>query len=265
MAWLLVYSIYSNHQEIMQMTQWSFIEKTSVMQDPNLKCVGNFRWDVPPSRGIWWPRAELHKVNDIFRKCNWEDSLQSDVPTCRGIWWSKAVLHQVSLTFSGMQLRRQLIVIVCSFDVQLLKECNWESDYSQMYPPEEASSGHKQHYIRSALHLFAHSMFSSCRSKSYIGLQEIWALEHWAIYVDWSFCCCCCCCCCCCSCSCSCCCVILLLFICDCGCTMTDEQQQQNIYTETTIRQKTFPVQFSRAQLRSQMTVRHILIRCTPW
>ena len=27
---------------------WSFIEKTSVMQDPNPKCVQNFIWDIPP-------------------------------------------------------------------------------------------------------------------------------------------------------------------------------------------------------------------------
>ena len=27
---------------------WAFLEKTSVMQDPNPKCIQNFRWGVPP-------------------------------------------------------------------------------------------------------------------------------------------------------------------------------------------------------------------------
>ena len=42
---------------------WSFLEKTSLMQDPNPKWVQNFRWDVPsPVRGIWWSSPVLHKV-----------------------------------------------------------------------------------------------------------------------------------------------------------------------------------------------------------
>ena len=41
---------------------------------------------------------------------------------------------------------------------------------SQTYPLVAASSGQKQYYIRSALHFFAHFIFSSCRGKSYIGI-----------------------------------------------------------------------------------------------
>ena len=37
---------------------------------------------------------------------------------------------------------------------------------SQMYPPVEASGGQEKYYIWSALHLFAHFMFSCCRGKS---------------------------------------------------------------------------------------------------
>ena len=49
-----------------------------------------------------------------------------------------------------------------------------------------------------------------------------------------------------------------------------EKQQQQQHYTVTTITKKNkkinldkFHVQFSRAQLRRQMTFRYILIRCT--
>ena len=53
-----------------------------------------------------------------------------------------------------------------------------KADYSQMYPLVKASSGQEQYYIRSALHLFPHFMFSCCRGKSYIAIQEILVLEH---------------------------------------------------------------------------------------
>ena len=52
----------------------------------------------------------------------------------------------------------------------MLRNAIDKADYSQVYPPVEASSGQEQYYIRSDLHFFAHFMFSSCRSKSYIGI-----------------------------------------------------------------------------------------------
>ena len=67
----------------------SFIEKTYVKQDPNLKCVQIFRCpffpksDVPPSRGIMWSRAVLHQVRgqlDIFRNSIEEADYRSDIP-----------------------------------------------------------------------------------------------------------------------------------------------------------------------------------------
>ena len=54
--------------------------------------------------------------------------------------------------------------------VGILKNTIEKADYSQMYPPVEASSGQEQYYIRSGLHFFAHFMFSCCRGKSYIGI-----------------------------------------------------------------------------------------------
>ena len=39
---------------------------------------------------------------------------------------------------------------------------------SQMYPLVDASGGQEKYYTWSALHLFAHFMFSCCSGKSYI-------------------------------------------------------------------------------------------------
>ena len=182
------------------MPYWSFIEKTCVKQSIKLKWDQNFRWNIPPSRCIWWSRRVLHKVNLTFcrmqlrsadhsqmyplveasgsqdqyyirstwhsAECNWEGSRQSDVPPSRGIWWSRAVLHKVNLTFWRMQLRRQWTV-----------RCI----------PMEASSGQEQYYIRSDLHFFAHLMFSSCRGKSYIGIfigdKSSWTFRNLCILI----------------------------------------------------------------------------------
>ena len=61
--------------------------------------------------------------------------------------------------------------------------------------------------------------------------------------------------------------LLLLLFNCDCGCRMTDEHQQQN-YTVTTKTQKTkrwiYIHIMCNFQLRRQIPVRHIMLRCSP-
>ena len=159
-------------------------------------------------------------------------------------------------------------------------------------PLLEAFGGQEQYYIRSASHVpFAHLLFSYWRGKSYIPMWEILVLSNlctlmllllficncgctvtdkqqqqntkvtttvivqkdWAIYVHWYLCCCCYC-------------VVLLLFNCNWGCTMTDEQQQQN-YTVTMTTQRTKRSIcihiLCNFQLRRQITVRHILLRCT--
>ena len=56
--------------------------------------------DVPPSRGIWWPRAVLHQVSltCAVRCTQGLVHLSSDIHPSRGIWWPRAVLHQVNLT-----------------------------------------------------------------------------------------------------------------------------------------------------------------------
>ena len=103
--------------------------------------------DIPPSRGIWWARAVLHKVSLTFTIMHqgWLDilSMQMYPPVeasagqeqyyvrsvwhlvmhqvnltflaCRhmpstGIWWPRAVLPKVILTFCRMQLRMQWTV-----------------------------------------------------------------------------------------------------------------------------------------------------------
>ena len=48
--------------------------------------------DVPPSGGIWWPRAILCKVIMTLDYSWGQAALQSDVPPSRGIWWPRAVL-----------------------------------------------------------------------------------------------------------------------------------------------------------------------------
>ena len=57
-----------------------------------------------------------------------------------------------------------------SGQLDIWKNAIEKAAYSQMFPPVEASSGQEQYYTRSALHFFAHFMFSSCRGKSYIGI-----------------------------------------------------------------------------------------------
>ena len=179
---------------------------------------GGGRWeldipcsDILPSRGIWCPRAVLHQVRSAWHlqshvRSAWH--LQSDIP-------------------------------------------------GQMYPPVEASGCQEQYYVRSAWHwvilqvrlifsqmyphhykhlvaksstkleglmgsVLAHLLFTCWRGKSYIAMQQIWVIENWAIYVDWSFCCCYCCCCCCCYC------VMLLFFISNCRWTTTTKLHSNN-------------------------------------
>ena len=55
--------------------------------------------DIPPGRGIWWPRVVLHQVSLTFGLSVGQADIQSVVPPGRGIWWPRVVLHQVSLTF----------------------------------------------------------------------------------------------------------------------------------------------------------------------
>ena len=109
----------------------------------------------------------------------------------------------------------------------ILKNAIEKAVDSQMYPSIEASHSQEQYYIRSALHLCTHLMFSCCRGKSYIGIW-IGDMSSWTLSNLCGFLCCCCCSYC----------LMLLLFICNCGSTTTDEQQQQN-YTVTTTRIRT--------------------------
>ena len=96
-------------------------------------------------------------------------------------------------------------------------------------------------------------MFSCCRGKSYIGIwigdMSSWTLSnlsrlHLLLLLL----------------------LLLLLFNCDCGCRMTDEHQQQN-YTVTTKTQKTkrwiYIYIMCNFQLSRQITVRHIMLRCS--
>ena len=83
---------------------WSFVQNTSVMQEPNLKWVQNFRCRCTPietsgGQGQYYVRSLWH-----VEECNWECSGQSDVPPfpSRGISWSRPVLHKVIMTCWGM-------------------------------------------------------------------------------------------------------------------------------------------------------------------
>ena len=56
--------------------------------------------------------------------CNWESSGQSDIPSSRGIWWPRALLHKVSLTFTVMH-QVGLTFWGCRFEIFL-----WNCDFS---------------------------------------------------------------------------------------------------------------------------------------
>ena len=72
------------------LSYWSFVEKTSVKQDPKPQVCSNFLMSFLHLRQMDPPKSgtNLGLVD-----------LSSDVPPGRGIYWPKAVLHQVSLTF----------------------------------------------------------------------------------------------------------------------------------------------------------------------
>ena len=104
---------------------WSFVEKTSVMQELSPKWVQNFRSDVPPSRGIWWSRAVLCKVSLTF-----------------------TFMHLVGLTSGGQEqyyIRSALHLHACIRSAWHVR--------MQMYSQVEASGGQEQYYRRSAWHL----------------------------------------------------------------------------------------------------------------
>ena len=115
-------------------TCWSFVEKTSVMQDPNPKCVQNFRWDIPLPVEASGGQEEYYIR--LFCRSDW-GSVRC-TPS-RGIWQPKAVLHQVSLTFT---VKHQVSL---TFTVRHTQ--------NQMYHPVEASGGQEWYYIRSPWHL----------------------------------------------------------------------------------------------------------------
>ena len=101
--------VFHGYFELLAFSCWSFIEKTSVMQD-SLKmtnCMSYVRFalnsdgpqqrhlmdkigtylgqvglrsDVPPSRCIWWPRALLHKVIITLVYSLGQADIQSGVP-----------------------------------------------------------------------------------------------------------------------------------------------------------------------------------------
>ena len=75
---------------------WSFIEKTSVMQDPKLQVCSNFQMSLLHLSQMdpQW----RHLIATIGTQMDPVD-LSSDIPPGRGIWWPTAVPHQVSLTF----------------------------------------------------------------------------------------------------------------------------------------------------------------------
>ena len=96
-------------------------------------------------------------------KC--KGSGQSDVPPSRGLWWPRAVLCKVNLTFCRMQLRRQKTVrhtppveAVGGQDQYYVRstwhsaECNWEGRRQSDIPPVEAAGGQDQYYVRSTWH-----------------------------------------------------------------------------------------------------------------
>ena len=68
--------------------------------------VKNFRWDIPPSRGILSATAVLHKVILTFctmqLRMHWIHSkfkISDEMwPPSTGIWWPRAVLHKDSFT-----------------------------------------------------------------------------------------------------------------------------------------------------------------------
>ena len=65
---------------------WSFIEEDlcDKTQTWSLFKISDvlfaLRSDVPPGRGIWWPRAVIHWVSLIFGKPLGQGDIQSDVP-----------------------------------------------------------------------------------------------------------------------------------------------------------------------------------------
>ena len=155
------------------------------MQEPNPKWVQNFRWDVPLSRGISWPRAVLHKVNLTF----WRMQLRMQ--------WT---VRHTPVEASGGQEQYN---IRSAWHLQSCIRSAWHFEEMQLRrcrcTPLEASSGQEQYYIRSALHLFAHFMFSCCRYKSYIGIwkgdMSSWTLSNlcrllcFVVVVTVSYCC----------------------------------------------------------------------------
>ena len=109
-----------------------------------------------PSRGIWWPRVVLHKVNFTFWRMQLREQWTDVTPhyrhlvakeqyyirsswlwvilqvrltfiqtyPSRGIWWPRAVLHKVNLTFWRMQLRGQQTVRCTPIEASGGQDCH---------------------------------------------------------------------------------------------------------------------------------------------
>ena len=129
-------------------------------------------------------QSHLDTLLSVQELISWGDAMQM-YPPSRDIWWSSAVLHQVSLTFTVMHK------VGLTFLGDAIEKI-------QMSSPVEASGSQEEYYISSALHLFAHFMFSCCRGKSYIGIwiadMSSWTLSNlcrlFFVVVVVSWCCC---------------------------------------------------------------------------
>ena len=77
----------------------SFIEKTSVKQSMKCKVCSNFQMQMyPPVEASGGQEQYYIRSSWHVEECNCQCSGQSDVPPSRGIWWPRAVLHKVRST-----------------------------------------------------------------------------------------------------------------------------------------------------------------------
>ena len=88
---------------------WSFIEKTSVKQSIKCKVCPNFQMSFlhlsQTDLEVSSDRVVVYHVSLTLCQLLGQDDLQSDVPPGRGIWWPRLVLHHVSLTFVSLWVR----------------------------------------------------------------------------------------------------------------------------------------------------------------
>ena len=82
MTYLLICRYSHSHllSNIQYSIYWSFVEKTSAVQDPNPKWVQNFRWDIPPIEASGGQDQYFVRSSWHLEECNWEGRGQTYPP-----------------------------------------------------------------------------------------------------------------------------------------------------------------------------------------